>query len=936
MSQPQMSPESQKRIIRIAIGLAILIAVMTTGASLLRLQADYWWYTLDAGAGVVFATDLKARATLFLAGLALTLPLFLWNGRKALGASMVFGAAESVPPELAITSLLSWSLQRAGKLLAVLTPVVAIVFAVSLSQNKDSYLLFQNAVPFGKHDPVFGLDYAFYVFQLPFLKAVVVWLLSFAIVNALVIAAVHFGTKAFATLARVPIMVPALRGQASLVGALIFALIGFMIWLGRYDALSEVGPKFTGAGYASLQAVVAKGVVAWIFWIGAIAAIATTRVGKPLSALVGFGVLAGLVFVGGAVVWPAIAQAYKVNPNEIVVQSPYITHALDSTRWAYSLDKVKIVDFPVQVRPTPQAMKDAEVTLQNMRLWDPEILRQSVDNLQSLRDYFSFRDIDVDRYTIGGSQRMLMLGARDLIVDQLDVSRRNWQNMRLQYTHGSGVVAVPVNEATTAGTPNFLLSDIPPVGAKELEITQPRIYYSDATGLDGSPSDPYVFVRSRQPEFDYAPSGEGRHRWEGEGGVPVGSVWAKLVYASVLGDRDLLFSDDITAETRLLYRRNVRVRAAAVLPYILWDQDPYVTIVNGEIVWILDGYTTANSIPYSAMSQIGDTRLNYVRNAVKFTINAYTGKWVAYVMEPDDPIIRAYRNIYPGLLSDAGAAPAAIRAHFRYPEDLFTLQSLQLALYHQLDPKPEEEARKFYRNEDAWQVPDQTHQEGSAGPMKPYFVQMRLPDEPKDGFLLILPFSPIGRPNMIGWLAAHCDPDDYGRLLLYRFPRDRNINGPAQQEAKFQTDMRLSQQITLIGQVGSSVRHGNLLVVPLGQSVMYVKTLFLVSAQQGIRPLPELKLVVLAFSNKIVFAESYPRALQLLMGDEAGVPASAGSPLEGRLSPDGLSEALRAYEAAQEALRAGDWARYGELQKRLGEILRKGAKAPASGSAPLR
>jgi uncharacterized membrane protein (UPF0182 family) len=716
--------------------------------------------------------------------------------------------------------------------------------------------------------------------------------------------------------------------MSALFGALVIVL-GITLWYSRFDAGTILSDRFTGASYADLQALSVKFVLAAIMVLGGILVLL-----RRTYVMAGVAIGATLaVHLIGVVLWPYLIQNYKVAPNELTLQTPYIRRALDATRYAYSLDKIENVDFNVQLQPTTAALEQAQTTLDSMRLWDPDVLKLTVDNLQSLRDYFAFQDIDVDRYTINGRQLLIMLGARDLVTERLDESRKNWQNLRLQYTHGNGVVAVPVNRAGASGQPKFLLSDIPPQGASELAISQPRIYYSDSRDDSGAEANRYIFVRSKLPEFDYSVSGDGEHRWEGERGIPIAGAWRRMVYAYVFGDKDLLFTDALTEETRLLYRRSVRERARHIFPYLKWDNDPYITIVGGRLVWILDGYTTTGSIPYSALAQVGATRLNYIRNSVKMTIDAYTGDWNAYVMDADDPIIRTYQKIYPGLLQPEGEVPPEIREHFRYPEDLFLLQAFQLTLYHQLDNNPDAEAQKFFRFEDAWQVPDQAQSAGHSGPMSPYYVQMRLPNEQKDGFMLILPFNPKDRPNMIGWLAAHCDPDDYGRLQLFRFPRDKNINGPAQQEASFQTDLELSKQITLIGQVGSEVVHGNLLVVPIGQSVMYVKTLFLVSRQTGIRPLPELKLIVLAYSNKIVFAESYDRALQLLTSAEAGQPESEeSSAIEGVFDPQVAQKALQLIEQGRKALAAGDWATYGKIQRDLEEILKRAARVPGVGS----
>ncbi|MBA3725597.1 MAG: UPF0182 family protein [Armatimonadetes bacterium] len=926
MSYPEtgLSDEARARFIRWAILLGLLFGLLTFGSSLFRLQADYWWYLHDGKAPAVFSIALRTRAVLFVVGLLASAAALYFSIRYALGSSMIFGRRPESLSERTVAGMLSWTQQRTASIVKIAAPVIGIMFGFSLAEQWNLWLLFQNPVTFGKIDPIFGRDYAFFVFQLPFFKAVVGWLFGLSILCGLAIVGTYFGLPLMAKLAKMPVAMPSVRAHLTVMASIVLVLMGVTLWLNRYDAATAISDKFTGAGYTDLQKLGAQTIVCFALWISAAVALLNSKLWKPYAAIaVAVGITAA-IYVVGVLIWPNFIQSYKVNPNALTLQEPYIRRALEATRWAYGLDKIRSLPFPIEVQPTAGAMKAAEVTLQNMRLWDPRILQLTVNNLQSLRDYYSFQDIDVDRYTINGAQRMLMLGARDLTINKLDANRRNWQNTHLQYTHGNGAVAVPVNESTQSGKPVFLLSDIPPQGAKELLLKEPRIYYSDPQGEEGMASDQYVLVRSKLPEFDYSESGEAEHRWTHDGGIPISGAWPKLVYSLVLGDKDILFSDAITNETRLLYHRSVHERARKLFPYLHWDYDPYITIVDGRLIWILDGYTTTDTIPYSALSILGQKRLNYVRNSIKLTIDAYTGEWKAYQTDAVDPIIKAYDKIYPGMMQPASTAPTGIREHFRYPEDLFSLQSLQLTLYHPLDKDPAKEAQKFFRNEDAWQMPDQSAQSGGSAQMSPYYVQMRLPNEAKDGFLLILPFTPRDRPNMIGWLAAHCDADDYGKLDLFRFPRDKNINGPAQQEASFQTDLNLSQKTTLIGQVGSEIIHGNLLVVPIGQSVMYVKTLFLVSSQQGIRPLPELKLIVLAFSNKIVFAESYARALDLLMGGEAPKPDSPDEPAqkEGVLSGGAAQRALQLMEEGKTALRAGDWAKYGDSQRKLERLLR--------------
>jgi uncharacterized membrane protein (UPF0182 family) len=923
-----LNPAQRKRFFRITLPLAIILVTLTVGSALMRLQADAWWYALDAQASVVFYTPLKTRALLFVIGVTTALPILYFAFKRANGANIVIDGdpvyLEIMPAFRAVHSTIN-------RLLKPITLIIAIFFGLGFAALWERWLLQYHAVPFGRTDPIFGLDYAYFVFELSWRQGLVGWLLLLGIVVLIGTAAIYNAVPMMAQVVRLPVHIPHVQKHLTLLAGAVLALGAAALWYSRYDAGTLINDRFTGASYSDLQALGAKTVLAVALLVGA----AWVFMRRSYTSLYQAAGVSAVIYVFGVIACPAAIQNYKVAPNELSLQTPYIKSALDATRYAYALDKIENVDFNVQLQPTAAAIKDASTTLGNMRLWDPDILRETVDNLQSLRDYYGFQDIDVDRYEVAGRQRLIMLGARDLLSDKLDESRKNWQNLRLQYTHGNGVAAVPVDSAEESGQPEFVLSDIPPRGAPELAIEQPRIYYSDSIDEDGTPMDRYVFVRSTLPEFDYSVAGDKEYRWEGDGGIPISGLWRRLVYAYTFGDKDLLFTDAFTDETRLLFRRNIRERARHIFPYLNFDNDPYIAIVEGRLVWILDGYTNTDRIPYSAMAQVGSTRLNYIRNSVKMTIDAYDGSWNAYAMDAQDPILRVYSKVYPGLLKAKDEAPPAVVDHFRYPEDLFLLQAFHLTLYHRLDENPESEPAKFFRFEDAWQVPDQAQSSGGTGPMSPYYVQMRLPNERRDGFMLILPFNPRQRPNMIGWLAAHCDSEDYGRLQLFRFPRDKNINGPAQQEARFQTNLQLSEQITLIGQVGSEVRHGNLLVVPIGQSVMYVKTLFLVSRQTGIRPLPELKLVVLAYSNKIVFAETYERALQLLTSGQtpqSGTAPPIESNVEGTLDRESAERALRLMEAGRRALAESDWEAYGKSQRELETLLKEMAKVPAEES----
>lgn len=917
-----MDPRQRRALLRLFVAIAIVMLLLGLSGTTARFLMDYWWYKEDVDATIVFFRPLALRPLFFLLGFGVTSAVVYLVGRAALSTPAVHRVLDSPTFDHPYYQVLARGHGWFLRMLRLIAVFFGLLFGLSASGHWQTFLLYVNAEPFGRSDPIFGLDYSFFVFRLPLIEWIVGTVMALTILSALLLAVVHLGIAGLAVVARVHLRDPAPRKHFTIVGAVFLFVLGVQIYVSRYGSVIALGPRITGASYADLQTVGAQAVTAWVLWLSALVTLIT--IGKQYVGLIVGAVVSGVVYIVGVAIWPQVVQSYKVQPNELQMETPYIAHAIDATRWAYALDKINVrADFPATVRPSPEEIKEAEQTLRNMRLWDPFILRTSVQQLQGLRDYYVFHDIDVDRYEIDGQQRMLMVGARDLVIQPSDTQRSNWQSLRLIYTHGNGIVACPVNEAGPSGKPVFFLKDLPPTGRPELEIAQPRIYFSDAD------LSRYVIVRTQQEEFDRPGRTSGEdvfHRWQGQKGVRIASGFRRFMASLYFGEYDILLTQAVTDESVILFNRSIRDRAKKLFPYLTWDNDPYIAIVDKRLIWIMDGYTTTDSIPYSAHTSMRGQMLNYIRNSVKLTIDAYTGEWTAYVMDEDCPVLKTWAKVYPGLFTPKSEAPASLVKHFRYPEDLFTAQAHQLALYHVTDPQV------FFQRNDAWEVPTVNGgaQEG-ARRMVPYYVQMRLPEEERDSFMLILPFTPLNRPNMIGWLAAHCDPHAYGEMVLYVFPEDRSINGPAQQNAMFNQDSELAQMVTLLDQRGSQLQHGNLLVVPIGGSVMYVKTFFLVAS--GGQMIPELKLVVLAFSDKIVFADTYPRALEMLLGERPPVDVGLRSaPSQSRLeSQSGVAEgelarrALQILREAQNAQQRGDWATYGEALRRLEEVLRQAA-----------
>ncbi len=925
-SEPGIDPRQRRALIRLFVAIGIVTLLLGLSGVISRFLMDYWWYKEDVDATVVFFRPLLLRPLFFLGGFIVASAVIYLVGRAALSTPAVRRVLDTPMFDHPYYQILARGHGWFLKMLRLVAVFFGLLFGLAASAHWKTFLLYVHAEPFGKTDPIFGLDYSFFVFRLPLIEWIVGTVMALTIISALLLAVVHLGIAGLAVVARVHLRDPAPRRHFTIVGAVFLFVLGVQIYVSRYGSVITLGPRITGASYADLQAVGAQAVAAWVLWLSAVAALIT--IGKQYAGLIAGAVASGVVYIAGVAIWPQMVQSYKVQPNELQMETPYIAHAIEATRWAYALDKINVrADYPATVRPSPEEIAGADQTLRNMRLWDPFILRTSVQQLQGLRDYYVFHDIDVDRYEIDGQQRMLMLGARDLVIQPGDTQRSNWQSLRLIYTHGNGIVACPVNEAGSSGKPVFFLKDLPPSGQPELEVVQPRIYFSDAE------LSRYVIVRTRQEEFDRPGRTSGEdvfHRWEGEKGVGIASRFRRFMASLYFGEYDILLTRAVSDESVILFNRAIRERAEKLFPYLIWDNDPYIAIVDKRLTWIMDGYTTTDAIPYSSHTSMRGTLFNYVRNSVKLTIDAYTGEWKAYVMDEECPILKTWAKIYPGLLTPKSEAPASLVEHFRYPEDLFTAQAHQLALYHVTDPQV------FFQRNDAWEVPtvDGAAQQSGSRRMVPYYVQMRLPEDERDAFMLILPFTPLNRPNMIGWLAAHCDPHSYGEMVLYVFPEDRSINGPAQQNAMFNQDSELAQVVTLLDQRGSQLQHGNLLVVPLGGSVMYVKTFFLVAS--GGQMIPELKLVVLAFSDKIVFADTYPRALEMLLGErppvDVGPQPQPDEPRE--TPPSGVAEgevarlALEVLRQAQAAQQRGDWAAYGEALRRLEDLLRNAAGEP--------
>jgi uncharacterized membrane protein (UPF0182 family) len=895
-----------------------MLLVLFGVTAILALEAvpfytDWLWFE-EVGYVAVFLRIAATRGGILIGVGLLTFLFLALNLRAAVRARPpdVFWELEE-PLGLPSRVVLEPLLQR---LLKPVTAVLSFLIGLSASAEWQTVLLYRNAQLFGVTDPLFERDVAFYVFQLPLWQRGLTWLLGVLLLALVATALVYFLGRVLVLTARGPVITA--RARAHLLGLLALLLFAKAadLWLDRYELLySQRGAVF-GATYTDVHATLPalKWLAVLTVLCGATALVHVFRRStRP--------VLAGLVvlavgWIGGVWAFPALIQRLRVAPNALVAESPYIAHHIRLTRRAFALDRIAERDFPAHETLTAADLARNAATLKNVRLWDHAPLLATFAQLQEIRLYYRFVDVDNDRYTVDGEYQQIMLSARELSNQNLarDAQGRDadgqWINEHLQYTHGYGAVVGPVNRITAEGLPELYVKDIPPVPTKKsLRITRPEIYY-------GEVSNEYVFVRTRSQEIDY-PSGDENvyTTYQGLGGVQVGSFWRRLLLSIRFGSYRILLSPEITSESRVLFHRQIGERVRRIAPFFRFDSDPYLVIrADGRLAWLLDGYTVTDRFPYAErVPGLG----NYVRNAVKVVVDAYDGTVRFYVSDAQDPLVRAYAAAFPGLLAPIEAMPADLRAHIRYPAGFFAVQARMYATYHMQDP------RVFYNKEDLWSVPRMVDA-GRDRELDPYYTIMRIPGEAREEFVLLMPFTPLRRDNMIAWLAARSDGPAYGRLVAFLFPKQRLVFGPRQIAARIDQDAVISQQLTLWGQRGSTVIRGSLLAIPVEESLLYVQPLYL-AAEKG--SIPELKRVIVAYGNQIAMDETFNAALQAIFGRRPESPAArAVGPGPAEAAGEGVTSLVgRAWEAwtrAQEALRRGDWGAYGEAQRRLEETLK--------------
>jgi len=909
-----LGPPRRRLLLWLILGVA---AVAVIFGALSGFYIDILWFR-EVGLSDVFWTRFWSRALLAAVfGVAFFVLMYanLLIVRRLRPRYRVFS-----PEEEAIERYRAAFEPYARWVLPGLSLVFAAFAASGVSGQWEVYQLWRvsDQVTFGVADPVFGNDASFYVLSLPFQRFVQSWLFTSLVVITLVAAGAHYlwgGIRVRAVGERVT---PQVKAHLSVLLGLIVLVKAWGYRLGQFDLLVSERGVVTGASYTDLKAhLPALRLLVVIAIVCAVLFLVNIRFrGWALPAL-GLGLLVLSSVVVGAV-YPAFIQRFRVAPQELQRERPYIRDNIRFTRGAYGLDVVEAREFPAAPLVTPEEVEAADTTIKNIRLWNPDVIKSSYLGLQRLKPYYEFTDVDVDRYVVDGERRTVMIAPREINQEMIPGGGATWQNQHLFYTHGYGVTASRVDQVTTAGSPSFVLADIPVTGGLAGELTEPRLYFQEDTGV------PYVLVNTGTDEFDFPEAetgGQVRFRYDGDGGIPVGGFARRLAFAWRYRDVNMLISGLIDEDSRVLINTRLEERVQKIAPFLLYDHDPYAAIVNGRVVWIWDAYTHADRFPYSERVDFGSlsgnqamegVAGNYIRNSVKVAVDAYDGTTTFYLVDEEDPIIEAWSRVFPDLFTPMSEAPPSLVEHFRYPEDLFRIQAHQYANYHVTDPA------QFYAKEDFWSVPqvqkdpsDQLQSE-----LEPYYVLLPLPGEDEARFRLFSPFTPLNRPNMVAWMAAESDPEAYGSLVSFEF-QGQNVNGPQQITTFIRQDTEVSQQVTLFGQLGSRVIYGDILAIPIGQSFLYVQPLYLESEGVGI---PEMKRVVVVNGENVEMSETLSGALAEAFGEAAAPepgPGGPGPPEPGPPEPGPeatvaqlLAEAQAHFEAADQALRNGDLATY--------------------------
>lgn len=940
-------------------GLILLLIVW----SVVSLYPDWLWFD-TLGFSNLFMTMLVSKygfgviVWVFLI-LLITVNIFFarkLNPEYCSGAYLKEKGPEAMPFGLSEKALNSLTL--------IFVVILSIIVAFKSSKHWDLVLRYFYQVPFGSTDPVFDKDIGFYIFTLPFLILIKNGLIFLIAVSTIITAGWYLKNGVLqidgdmTPMDGAPPSMPSIKITANAKRHLIFIfgvivlIIGWSFYLKTYELLfSTQGPAF-GAGYTDVTIKVWAFRIILIFSLiyGVLLIYNSFKTNMKVISKTGILWIGAIIILSYVV--PGSVQKLVVKPNELAKESPYIERNIKSTREAYNLNKIKEVDFNVRDSLTQEDLEKNDVTIQNIRVWDEKPLLQTYRQIQAIRLYYDFNNVDVDRYMIDNKYRQVMISARELVVNQLPAQANTWVNRHLKYTHGYGVVSSPVNEVSKEGLPNLFIKDIPPVTEPDLNIDRPEIYFGEKT-------DDYILVKTKTEEFDYAKGDSNVYTtYQGKGGVVIGSFIRRLLYAIEFMDPQILFTNYLTPESRIMYNRNLQNRLNIIAPFLTYDNNPYIVVSEGRLFWIIDAYTTSDMYPYSSRSLMSGSRkeINYIRNSVKVIIDAFNGNVDFYSLEDNDPILKTYKSMFPELFKSISAMPEDLKKHIRYPKDLFSIQVDAYLKYHM------EDIQVFYNQEDLWQVPDVLNGDTRLA-MEPYYIIIKLPDEEQEEFFLMLPMTPSRKDNMIGWLAARCDHSDYGSLIVYKLPKDKLVYGPMQIEARVNQQTEISREFSLWDQRGSSVIRGNILAIPVEDTFIYVEPVYLEAKQEtsekpaqgqqtqrspfskqqsgssgrnisgagkpnrSSASLPELKRIIAASGNRVVMHERLEGALRAILGsdissEKSSTPESIQPQTD---SSKGLSEiakkALEHYRKAKEYLREDNWAGYGTELDELERIL---------------
>jgi hypothetical protein len=929
---PKLTSPPQRRSRRGLFFLIAIVAVVVFGSrSAISFWVDLLWFR-SLGYGEVFWKTRGLEWGIFAGFFALTFLLLL-----GIFSALKHAHQDDLPTDHTIFiggQPINLSLKPVLRLVSIGgSLVIALITGGAMAAEWQTLALWWYAPQgAGVADPIFGRPLGFYLFTLPAWQLILGWLLTLSVIScvlAVVFLLVSGSSRALSgsreSLGELP-----WRGL-SIAAAFLLLIVAGRVYLGRFEQLFEHHTIFDGVTYTGAHVTLTGMLVVCVALIlGAVFAMAGGLFAPRGRWLIASVLPAVICYAGvGVVGW--YVSSFVVKPNELVREQPYIANNIEMTRQAYGLDRFMQREFPAETTVDATDPANNQATLQNIRLWDWHALQDTLRQIQEIRTYYDFPDIDIDRYNINGSVREVMLAARELNVDKLPESSRNWINDKLIYTHGYGITMNPVNGFTSEGLPTLLLSNMPVQStAPGLNVTRPEIYFGEQTNTD-------VYVKTRQQEFNY-PQGDSNNLayYQGNGGIELGGF---LRRAMIAFDRDdlakLPFSDDVNAQSRLLMRRNLRERVAALAPFLTFDQDPYIVLGDdGKLSWILDAFTQSDTYPYSTHYSVGGQDLNYMRNSVKVVIDAYDGTTTFYVFDAQDPILAAYRGIFPSLFKDASAMPPDLRKHVRYPELLLKLQAEVYGLYHMTNPEV------FYNREDLWTVATEVGLgEGGAQQtqaMVPNFVLMKLPGESGEEFVEILPFTPANRNNLIGWIAGRSDGEHYGTSIVYDFPKTKLVDGPLQIEARIDQNAQLSGQLTLWNQQGSHVQRGALLVIPSGRALLYAEPIYLKADRS---PMPELRLVVLALQDKLAYGPTFEAALSSLFGGNISSLSATESPAGPTASPAGapapsqdlnalIAQASKDFDDYQRLTAAGKLAEAGAKLEELKQVIGKlGARA---------